>query len=501
MKLNLIYCKNNQNYIGINNDLLFFNKDDMKYFKEITKQEYIKNSKNIVIMGYNTWVSIPDNYKPLKDRINIIITKNHFKEMKYENENIKIFNDFDFCLKFLEDEELNGRLLGKKFIIGGSQLYNHVYKHYNKSIDIIYETYINCTLPVENDYNYSKLNFTISDDKNFTKIISKYNDSSDLTINKLFDKDFEWHSMKIPDLINHGLHFNRYQNNSYINNDEKQYIDLLKDILYKNNIKDSRNSKVISQFGEKMTFDLRKGFPLLTTKRMPFKTILRELLWFINGCTDNDKLNEKKVHIWDQNGSKEFLESRGLNYEENDLGPVYGFQWRHFGATYINRYTDYTGLGEDQLKNIINLIKTDPTSRRIILSAWNPCDLDKMALPPCHVMVQFSIDKEFIDAQLYQRSGDMFLGVPFNIASYSILLHIIGSITGYTPRYFHHVLGDAHIYMNHIDAITEQIFRIPMSFPTLVLKNKINDIDNIDEDNFILKDYNCYPTIKAEMIA
>jgi len=151
--------------------------------------------------------------------------------------------------------------------------------------------------------------------------------------------------------------------------------------------------------------------------------------------------------------------------------------------------------------DIIDLIKNDPTSRRIILSAWNPVDLDKMALPPCHVMIQFSVDKEFLDAQLYQRSGDMFLGVPFNIASYSILMHIIGSITGYTPRYFHHVLGDAHIYMNHLDAISEQIHRIPNKFPELKIPKKIVDINDINEDDFILENYNHYPTIKAEMIA
>jgi len=150
---------------------------------------------------------------------------------------------------------------------------------------------------------------------------------------------------------------------------------------------------------------------------------------------------------------------------------------------------------------VIDLIKNDPTSRRIILSSWNPVDLEAMALPPCHVMIQFSVDKEFLDAQMYQRSGDMFLGVPFNIASYSILMHIIGSITGYTPRYFHHILGDAHVYINHIDAIAEQIHRIPFDFSRLVIKNKIEDIDNIDEDNFIIENYNHYPTIKADMIA
>ena len=148
----------------------------------------------------------------------------------------------------------------------------------------------------------------------------------------------------------------------------QQYLDLMKVILYKNNIKGSRNSEVISQFGEKMIFDLRNGLPLLTTKKMPFKTILRELLWFISGSTNNDILNKNGVHIWDQNASKEFLTKRGLNYEENDLGPVYGFQWRHFGATYKHREIDYKGLGVDQLQNVIDMIKTDPTSRRIILS-------------------------------------------------------------------------------------------------------------------------------------
>ena len=166
---------------------------------------------------------------------------------------------------------------------------------------------------------------------------------------------------------------------------------------------------------------------------MPFKTILRELLWFINGSTDNDTLNKKKVHIWDGNGSKEFLESRGLTYEENDLGPVYGFQWRHFGATYQNRYTDYCGLGVDQLKNVIDLINKDPTSRRIILSAWNPCDLDKMALPLGHVMIQFSIDKEFIDAQMYQDQVICFGILLILLVS---LLFVVGSITGYIQGIF-----------------------------------------------------------------
>jgi len=247
-----------------------------------------------------------------------------------------------------------------------------------------------------------------------------------------------------------------------------------------------------------MTFDLRLGFPLLTTKKMGYKTILRELLWFISGSTDNRILQKKHVHIWDQNASKEFMESRNLNYEEGDLGPIYGHQWRHYGENYSNYHKKYNGF--DQLKYIIDTIKNEPDSRRIILNSWNPCDIDKMSLPPCHVMIQFYIEDEFIDAQLYQRSGDMFLGVPFNIVSYSFLLHIIGKLTNYTPRYLYHILGDAHIYENHLDVVDEQLQRVPYDSPKLIL-GKLSSIDSISEDDFRIENYQCYSQLKTEMIA
>jgi len=249
-----------------------------------------------------------------------------------------------------------------------------------------------------------------------------------------------------------------------------------------------------------MKFDLREGFPLLTTKKMPWKTVLRELLWFIQGSTSNQVLQDKNVHIWDANASKEFLKTRGLSYEEGDLGPIYGFQWRHFGATYVDHKTDYQGQGIDQLQWIIQEIQRNPTSRRLIMSSWNPVDLDKMALPPCHIMIQFNIEDSYIDAQLYQRSGDMFLGVPFNISSYSFLLHIIGKITGYTPRYFIHIIGDTHIYENHIEPVKEQLLRIPSKFPSLEI-NQLSSIDTIQESDFKIVNYNYYPTIRAEMVA
>ena len=226
--------------------------------------------------------------------------------------------------------------------------------------------------------------------------------------------------------------------------------------------------------------------------------------WFLlNKSTDNRILKDKKVNIWNANASREFLDSRGLDYCEDDLGPVYGFQWRHFGAEYVDYNTDYTGKGSDQLKYIINLIKNDPNSRRIIMSSWNPPDLDKMALPPCHVLCQFYVNtvENKLDCQLYQRSGDMFLGVPFNIASYSYLTCILAKLTGYQPGRLIHILGDTHIYDSHIEAVCTQIKRIPYPFPKLIISDECNNIDNICEEYFTIENYISHEKISAPMIA
>ena len=248
-----------------------------------------------------------------------------------------------------------------------------------------------------------------------------------------------------------------------------------------------------------MEFDLQKGFPLLTTKQIGYKTILRELLWFIKGSTSNQELTNKNVHIWDMNSSREFLDSRNLDYEEGDLGPVYGFQWRHFGAEYESCHSDYSGKGIDQLKNIIHLIKTEPTSRRIILNSWNVSDIDKMALPPCHVMCQFNvnINNNTLNCQLYQRSGDMFLGVPFNIASYSLLVHLVANDCDLKVDEFIHTLGDFHIYHEHFDHIDIQLKREPRQLPELQFVPK--NIFSYKMNDFELNYYDPHPAIKAKM--
>ena len=239
---------------------------------------------------------------------------------------------------------------------------------------------------------------------------------------------------------------------------------------------------------------------------MGYKTILKELIWFLNGETDNELLREQNVHIWDGNSTREFLDSRGLDYPEGDLGPIYGFQWRHFGANYRGSKENYdspTVGGMDQIKYILNEIKTNPTSRRIILSAWNPPDLEKMALPPCHVLSQYYVDVEkgTLSCQLYQRSGDMFLGVPYNIASYSFLTYIFAHLTGYKPGKLIHIIGDAHIYEQHLDAVNQQIMRTPNRFPYLTISEDLNNIDTIKEEYFNVINYDYYSTILAPMIA
>lgn len=283
---------------------------------------------------------------------------------------------------------------------------------------------------------------------------------------------------------------------------ESQYINLIKHILKNGISKDDRTGiGTLSIFSYNMTFNLRESFPLLTTKKVYWKGVVEELLWFISGSTDSNVLKEKGVRIWEGNSSREFLDSQGLShYDQGDIGAGYGFQWRHFGAKYTNMYDSYEGQGVDQLKDVIYKIKNTPDDRRIIMSAWNPTDLDKMALPPCHIFVQFWVDsnKKELHSQMYQRSCDVGLGVPFNIASYALLTCIIAKLCDLTPGDFHYCMGDTHIYKNHIDAIKLQITRDPYDFPKINIKD-ITDIDNIKFDDIELIDYKYYENIKMNM--
>lgn len=287
---------------------------------------------------------------------------------------------------------------------------------------------------------------------------------------------------------------------------EVKYLDLLLSILIEGETRPDRTGVgTKSVFGPRLEFDLREGFPLLTTKRMWFEGIKKELLFFISGKTDTKILEAQGVNIWKENTTVEFLAKNKLPWKEGDMGPGYSFQWRHAGAEYKGCDIDYTGQGVDQLANLIDGIKKDPFGRRHIISAWDVANIDNMALPPCHCFVQFYVGQnhegipKFLDCSLYQRSGDMFLGVPFNIASYALLMEIIGHITGLIPRKFIHNLGDAHIYLNHLDQVNEQIHRTPYDFSRVTFTRKITNIDDLTANDIVLKDYQSHPKLTAPM--
>ena len=289
--------------------------------------------------------------------------------------------------------------------------------------------------------------------------------------------------------------------------DESQYINLIQDIIKNGSYETSRNGPTYSIFGNMMRFSLKDGqIPILTTKRVAWKTCFHELMWFIQGSTSNHLLLEKKVNIWCPNASREFLDSRGLqNLEEGDLGPIYGHQWRHFNAPYTNSSTDYTGKGVDQLQQLIEQLK-DPlqhSSRRLIISAWNPEQLDEMTLPPCHILMQFNVKEgKYLSCSLYQRSGDVGLGVPFNIASYAFLTHILAIHCGLVADEFVYFLGNAHIYEEHLDVLKEQILREPLPFPKNRIKTKRDNIEDycVDDIEFV-EPYKSHGQVKMNMIA
>lgn len=288
--------------------------------------------------------------------------------------------------------------------------------------------------------------------------------------------------------------------------EENQYLNLIQQIIENGTWELGRNGRVLSIYGASMHFSLENNkIPLLTSKKVAWKTCLRELLWFISGNTSNSILNKKNVHIWDANSSRQFLDSRGLNnYSENDLGPIYGFQWRHFNAKYDNCDSDYQNQGIDQLKYVIKCLK-DPnqrTNRRMIISAWNPCQLDEMALPPCHVLMQFNVhDGNKLSCSMYQRSNDEACGTPFNIASYCFLTHLLAKHCGLIAYEFLYFKGNCHIYEEHLEDIKKQITREPYEFPILTINNIYENIEDYSENDFTLSNYTYHDAIKYKMVA
>lgn len=271
----------------------------------------------------------------------------------------------------------------------------------------------------------------------------------------------------------------------------RQYHELLKHILDKGTRHEDRTGVgTISVFGYQTRYDLREGFPIVTTKRVPFRWVAEELFWFLSGDTNEKNLSARGVNIWEEWATPE--QTARFNREEGDLGEVYGYLWRSFGGDYPERN------GVDQIERLMREIKTNPNSRRLIVSGWNPETCDNVALPPCHTLFQFKVENEkTLHCQLYQRSADAFLGVPFNISSYALLTHMIAKVSDLEAGEFVHTFGDLHIYSNHLEQVKLQLSREPFPLPKLIIKRKPNSIFDYRFEDFELLNYRSHPQIKA----
>ena len=475
------FCTNRG--IGNNNKIPWKLKADLQRFKELTIGTN-KSKMNVVIMGRKTYESLPQSVRPLSSRINIVLTSRD-KDLNEENWTFAKYNNLVYIKNYTN---LYYWVIGNKehindiFVIGGAQIYNDFL--YNElcntyfTAKTLYLTKINEKYECDTKFPRIPPNYTLN---NCTDIDSEFNDKTDKTI-KFYYMEYQ--------LINNYQH------------DELNYLNTLRDVISNAKERHDRTGEgTISHFGCHARYNLSKSFPLLTTKRVYWKGIVEELLWFLKGDTNAQHLIDKNVHIWDLNTTREFLDSAGLTHlKERDGGPIYGFNFRHFGANYVDCDTNYEGQGVDQVKEVLRMIKEEPHSRRIIINLWNPSDLNKVCLPACHTLYQFYVDGDNLSCSLYQRSGDLGLGVPFNIASASLMTHIFAHLSGKKPYELVHTIGDAHIYKNHIAAIEEQLTRTPTPFPILRIKDRDQkEVEDYVYDDFVIMGYEPLPTIKMDM--
>lgn len=461
---------------------------DLAHFRKVTTATAADGDEkvqNAVIMGRKTWESIPEKFKPLSGRINVVLTSN--SDAVFPDGVMKSISVASAV------ESLSTRSdVGEIFVIGGQAAYDEALK-----MDNLVRLYIT---RVAKDYECDVF-FPVFDEALFKPVhvsatLSHEGVTYDFTVYERSGEEPVTKAMVTvpsPGLAAIG--------GSGFLHEEYQYLDAIREIIDKGaSMSDRTGTGTLSMFGKMMRFDLRKSFPLLTTKRVFWRGVMEELLWFVKGDTNAKHLSDNGIKIWDGNGSREFLDQRGLGHrEEGDLGPVYGFQWRHFGAKYVDMHTDYTGQGVDQLADCIRKIKEDPTDRRILLSAWNPADLSLMALPPCHMFCQFYVANGELSCLMYQRSCDMGLGVPFNIASYSLLTCMMAQVCGLKPGEFVHTLGNAHVYSNHVEPLKTQLERTPRPFPILRINPDVKDIDSFKGSDFEIIGYDPHKKIAMEM--
>lgn len=460
-------------------------REDMNYFQDITTAEYKKGKKNAIIVGHNTWKTLLPN--GLNNRINVVISSQFRDRVLPKKDEMKAFSNLRKAVEYCQENSSN---IGKTFICGGRQTYIETIQRYD--VNEMYLTQIDnnygCDVKVPILYDGG---YKINEMHKFTVCDRSINRTVPITFTHLCK------SIK-PKCENY---------------EEMQYLNILEDVIKDGQLQMTRNGNTYSKFGKMMEFELSNGFPLLTTKRVFFRGIVEELLFFLRGETNTNILLKKGVKIWEKNTNRNFLDNNELkHYDEWDMGPMYGYQWRHFNQKYYGSHGNYENLGFDQLKYCISLIKNNPASRRIIMTTYNPIQAKQGVLFPCHgLFTQFYVDNDHkLSCMMVQRSGDLICGIPFNIASYALLVNIICDIvnndstyTGkkITPGKLIINIGDAHIYEEHRSHAIRQILRKPYKFPELKINKKIMNFEEIKCDDITLQNYDCHAAIDAKMVA
>jgi dihydrofolate reductase/thymidylate synthase len=454
----IIVAVNNSNGIGLDGTIPWNSPEDLQFFRQITSYSEMM-MPNVVIMGSRTRDAIAGF--PLKNRYNIILTSKHNPSMTLGAvEDPHYADSFETALKLARTAQ------SRIFVIGGQKVYETALKHPN--LESIYLTRIADDTKCDTHFQFNTQQFRLEKSRQMgTIVFEKY----------------------IPRIVG----------------GENGYLQLIKEILDKNTLRETRNAPTVSTFAKNLAFDLSDGkLPVLTTKKIPLRVVFEELMFFIRGQTDNKVLKNKNVKIWTANTTREFMDKYNLQLEEDDLGPMYGFQWRYFGAEYKDSQARYDGKGYDQLKYVLDLLKTDCKSRRIIMTTYNPAQADQGVLYPCHgIVVQFYIgDDGLLECQMYQRSADVFLGLPFNIASYAMLTHFIADYVGVRAGALYICLGDTHIYKSHLDVAREQLTRIPIHYPTIKFdgfsSGRLKTLESIQFDDLQF-DYQSHSVLNAVM--
>lgn len=571
-------------------------KQDMTIFRQITTVRDNDGRPPIVIMGRRTWDSIPRQHRPLKGRLNVVVSSTPFPDS--DPLPCKVYTTLLDALRDIATMKDHGHL----FVLGGQTIYKHIYDMHqerklrsthdiglivnqimlpaikdnvyedeslnvagtvpfrvDKHCDTFFPNEIIFELPLINAHSSAnqyvcQAHFKVEKDPNVVcedpgcEKGGRLDDEEDLVLS-IVEASKEGFNAESESCVRDGtlylnteivqlsspvvsyahVEFSDHTQGKGIKtiqtfdvfwNHESGYLDLAKHFFcpslenkdrvqvfqkWIENRDDRTQVGTRSCFGEMLTFDLTNNtLPLFTTKQMNYGHIVKELIWFLQGKTDAKALSSQGVRIWDANGSREALDQRGLEHRrEGDLGPIYGFQWRHFGAAYDGCDKDYSEKGVDQIKYCIDLIKNDPQSRRIYMTAWNPSALSEMALPPCHVSCQFYVhNNKLLDCVMYQRSGDMGLGVPYNVASYATLTILLAHYCGLDPGTLKIIIGDCHVYKNHLKALQRQCTRIPCNPPKLLIRKLYQegeDISNISPEDFDLCGYVSHGPIQMKM--